>query len=261
MIRPRWALAALAAGLFAVPSIAHAQDETGKGSLGATLGYPLILSPGELKWGQKPRLMGKGNFQYVINNRWRTSFKFGYGWFGWSDQFNAPFVLQAEQAGGDTTKGDQLLIMNPFTAVVHYTHPLGKSWLGFVGLGPGAFRVNIQNDHRTIFDPVTHERYKFGSFGLSGELGAEYFLAANKNVSLLGMGSFDYLFGGASKEKFPSGYSGTYMFMDLNIGVNVYFKPPGAKSTPVPVAPAPLPSEMPPPSTPSAAPADTSKSK
>lgn len=256
MIWPRWALAALAAGLFAIPSIARAQDQTAKGSLGATIGYPFILSPGELKWGQAPRLMGKGHFQYVINKTWRTSFTFGYGWFGWSDKFNAPFILQAEQVNGDTTKGDQLLIMNPFTAVVHYTHPLSKSWLGFVGVGPGIFRVNIQNDHRTIYDPVTHERFKFGSFGLSGDLGAEYFLPANKNVSLLGMASLDYLFGGASESKYPSGYSGTYIFMDVNIGVNVYFKPPGAKSAPVPVLP---PAEEPPPSTPSAAPADTSK--
>jgi len=80
-------------------------------------------------------------------------------------------------------------------------------------------------------------------------------------VSLMGTGSIDYLFGGASKEKYPSGYSGKYMFMDLSFGVNVYFKPLGAKSTPKPVIPAEPPPTSTPPSTPSAAPADTSKSK
>jgi hypothetical protein len=223
------------------------------------LGYPFILAPGELKWGQMPRIMGKGHFQYVINQKWRTSIKFGFGWFGWSDKFNAPFILQAEQVNGDTTKGDQILIMNPFTAVMQYQHPLGKSWLGFAGLGPGVFRVDIQNDGRTIYDPVTHNRYKFGSFGVSGEAGAEYFLPANKNVSLLTMGSVDYLFGGASKEKYPSGYSGKYWFADISIGVNVYFKPLGAKTPPTP-APAPPPAaETTPPPMPVVAPADTTK--
>jgi len=250
LIRPRWALAALAAGLFAVPSVVQAEEIPGKGSVGGTIGFPIILATGELKQGQMPRLMGKANFQYVINKDWRTSFKFGYGWFGWSDKFNAPFILQAAEAGGDTTKGDQLLILNPFTATMQYTHELSKNWLAWVGAGPGVYRVNIQNDHRTIYDPVTHERFKFGSFGVSGTAGAEYFIPANKNVSLLGSATIDYLFN-SNTEKYPSGYSGKYMFMDLSIGVNVYFKPLGAKS-----APTPVPSEIPPPSS---TPADTTK--
>jgi len=255
LIRPRWALAALAAGLFAIPYAVHAQPAPGQGSLGATLGVPFIFAPGDLKHGQKPRIMGKGNFQYVVNKTWRTAFKFGYGWNGYNDEFNAPFILQAEQVNGDTTKGDQLVIMDPFTAVLQYMHPMGKSWMGYAGAGPGVYRVNITNDGRTIFDPVTHERFKFGSFGLSGEAGAEYFLPSNKNVSLSLNGTLNYLFS-SHKDKFPSGYSGPYIFADFGIGVNVYFKPLGAKSTPTPMLP---PTEVPPPSTPSAAPADTSK--
>jgi hypothetical protein len=223
------------------------------GSLGATLGVPFILAPGELKWGQKPRIMGKGNFQYVINKSWRTSFKFGYGWNGYSDEFNAPFTLQAAEAAGDTSKGDQLVIMNPFTATVHWTHEMSKNWMWYVGAGPGVYRVNIQNDHRTIYDPVTHERFKFGSFGISGTGGMEYFLPSNHNVSLLGTATVDHLFS-SFKDRFPSGYSGPYTFMDVSIGVNVYFKPLGAKSTP---APAPTPAKLP--SEESGAPADTTK--
>ena len=249
---PRWALAVLAAGLVAIPSVVHAEPTQGDGSLGATLGVPLVFSPGDLKHGQKPRIMGKGNFQYVMNRKWRAAFKFGYGWNGYSDAFNAPFVLQAAEPAGDTTKGDQLTIMNPFTAVVHYMHPMGKNWLGYLGGGPGVYRVNITNDHRTIFDPVTHERFKFGSFGLSGEGGAEYFLPSNKNVSLTLAGTVNYLFD-KNKDKFPSGYQGTYIFADVSLGVNVYFKPLGAKSTPAPAA---APSEAPPPG---GAPADTTK--
>jgi hypothetical protein len=203
--------------------------------LGATFGVPIILGPGELKWGQEPRLMGKGNFQYVINRTWRASFKFGYGWSGYNDAFNAPFVLQAAEVNGDTTKGDQLVIMNPFTATVHFTRALSKNWMWYVG-----------------GDPVTHERFKFGSFGSSGTGGMEYFLPSNKNVSLLGVATVDHLFS-SYKDRFPSGYAGPYTFMDVSIGVNVYFKPLGSKSTPTPAA---LPSEAPPAG---GAPTDTTK--
>ena len=230
----RWALAALAAGSIAFPSVVHAQYAAGKGSLGGSLGVPTILATGELKRGQRPRIIGKGHFQYVMDNDWRLSFRGGFGWLGYSDKFNAPFLLQAAAAGGDSTRGDQLVILNPFTAVLTYTRRMSKSWQAFVGAGPGAYRVNIQNDHRTLFDPVTHSRYRYGSLGASGEGGMEYFLPANRNVSLEGVGTIHYLFKG-NKDRFPSGYSGKHMFLDLSLGVNVYFRPLGAPSPPATV--------------------------
>lgn len=227
----RWALAALAAGLVAFPSVVQAQYAPGKGSLGGSLGVPEILATGELKRGQRPRMIGKLHFQYVMANDWRLSLRGGFGWLGWSDKQPAPFVLQAEQPGGDATRGDQLLIFNPFTAAITRTQKLSGSWQAFLGAGPGAYRINIQNDHRTIFDPVTHDRYKFGSFGLSGEGGAEYFLPANRNVSLEGVASIHYLFDD-HKDRYPSGYSGKHIFSDLSIGVNVYFRPLGSPAPP-----------------------------
>jgi hypothetical protein len=247
----RWTLAALAAGLVAFPSIVQAQYAPGKGSLGGSLGVPRILATGELKQGQKPRIIGKAHFQYVMDHDWRLSLRGGFGWLGYSDE-PAPFVLQAEQPGGDPTRGDQLLIFNPFTAVLAYTPQLSANWQGFVGVGPGAYRINIQNDHRTIFDPVTKDRYKFGSFGASAEAGAEYFLPANRNVSLEGVTTFHYLFSD-HKDRFPSGYSGKHMFADVSIGVNVYFRPLGS-----PAPPSAIPSEG---ETGSEAPADTSASQ
>src|SRR5262245_37647255 len=247
----------MALGLVALPSVVHAQYAPGKGSLGGSVGVPFILAPGELKRGQEPRVIGKLHFQYVFKPDWRLSLRAGYGWLGFSDEVDAPFILQAEQANGDTTKGDQLLIYNPFTAVMQYTHTFNKTWMAFLGAGPGVFRVNIQNDHRTIFDPVTHERYKYGSFGLSGEGGAEYFLSANRNVSFEGLGSLNYLFE-SNKDKFPSGYSGKNIFLDFSFGVNVYFRPLGS-----PAPPAPVPSETQPGEAPPAteAPTDTTGTK
>jgi hypothetical protein len=214
---------------------------------------PTILATGELKRGQRPRIIGKLHFQYVMSRDWRLSLRAGFGWLGYDDT-PAPFVLQAEQPAGDPTRTDQLVIFNPFSAVLAYTHKLSDSWQGFVGAGPGMYRVNIQNDHRTIFDPVTHARYRYFSPGASAEGGAEYFLAANRNVSLEGVSSIHYLLRD-NKDRFPSGYSGKHMFLDVSIGVNVYFRPSG---TPAPPPEVPSEGTGETPIAPSEAPADTS---
>lgn len=116
--------------------------------------------------------MAKANFQYVINRNWRTAFKFGYGWFGWSDEFNAPFVLQAAEVNGDTTKGDQNLVLNPFTATIEYTHEINKNWMWFLGGGtrrlPGEHPERSPDDLRSrdpralqirLVRPLRHRRH------------------------------------------------------------------------------------------------------
>jgi len=214
---PRLALAATAMGLAISPSLVHAQYVAGKGSLGGSLGVPVIMATSELKEGQHLRLMAKGHFQYVISPDWRLSLRGGFGWWTYSSKAKAPFVLQADSPEGDSTRVDQFTLLNPFTAAVVFTHRFDESWQTFVGGGPGMYRINIENDHRTIFDPVTHERFRTWSPGVTGELGMEYFIPANRNVSLEGVGTIHYLLK-THEDKFPSGYSGHHAFLDLSLG-------------------------------------------
>lgn len=236
----------MASGLALLPAPAFAQYATGKGSLGGSVGVPILLATSELKAGQRPRLMGKAHFQYVLTHQFRLSMRGGFGWLGYTRDEPAPFPLQAKEPGGDPTRIDQLTILNPFSAVLQYTRMV-KNWQAFAGAGPGMVRVNILNDRRTIFDPVTHERYSYWSPSVGGEAGGEYFIPANRNVSFEGVGTFHYLLK-RNAEKFPSGYSGHHALFDFSVGVNVYFNPPGAAKPATPAtAPEGTPEEKKPP--------------
>jgi hypothetical protein len=216
----------LATGILFAPAPASAQYEPGRGSLGGTMGAPLIFSTSELRAGQRPRLIGKPHFQYVLNQDWRVSMRFGFGWLGYSEKQAAPFPLQAYNHDYTTisTRADQLDVVVPITATMSYVRNLNSSgsWKGFAGAGLGMYWVNLLNDRHTIFDPASHERFVFWSPGLGGELGAEYFVPANKSVSLEGVTTFHYLME-SHRGVFPSGYSGHYGFFDISFGVNVYF--------------------------------------
>ena len=192
-------------------------------------------------------MIGKAHMQYVLTPSLRLSFRVGFGWLGYTN-VKAPFVLQG---ASDSTRIEQLDILAPATASLLYTRNLSPKWKVFAGGGAGLYYVDLQNNHHTIYDPVTHERYKFVSTGVTGEAGLEYFLH-HPNVSFEWLGSINHLFD-ANTEKFPSGYAGRYGFFDFSFGVNVYFGTSGAP--PMPKEPAgSKPAAAP---APSAAPSDT----
>jgi hypothetical protein len=216
------ALAILALGVAVVPYSGHAQYGPEKGSLGASVGVPFFLTDSDMKTGQSPRLIFKYHFGYVITEKWRFSTRGGFGWVGY-DAVPAPFPLQ--QCCGDPpdeTKGDQLSIVMPFTFTMNYTHTLNDSWMLFGGLGPGLYNINIQNDRKTVHDPITFQRYKWWAPGIALEGGAEFFFPSNRNVSLEFMSTYNYMFS-SDEETYPSGYNGNHSFVDFNFGVNVYF--------------------------------------
>jgi hypothetical protein len=216
------ALAILALGVAVVPYSAEAQYSPESGSLGGTIGVPFFITDSDMKTGQSPRIMLKYHFGYVMTEKWRFSTRGGYGWVGY-DIVPAPFPLeQCCDNPPDLTKGDQLTSIMPFTATVDYTHTLSDSWMLFAGLGPGLYKLNVMNDRKTVSDPVTFERYKWWSPGVSVEGGAEFFFPTNRNVSLEFMSTYNYILS-ADEEKLPSGYNGNHSYIDFNFGVNVYF--------------------------------------
>lgn len=232
MRRLVWTPALLAAGLAILPATAAAEYAPGKGSLGGSLGMPFLYSRQELARGQRPRIIGKLHFQYVFTPSMRLSLRGGFGWLGYNGTEPTPYPFPSDNGGFDTTRVDQLTTIIPASAALVYTDDIGSSrWKWFAGGGLGVYRMNIMNDRKTVYDPVTYDRLKFTSLGATGEVGVEYFLPANKNVSFEWLGTGHFLFA-TYAGKYPSGYKGRHGFVDFSFGVNVYFNP-GSESPPV----------------------------
>jgi len=243
----RWTPALLAAGLAILPAAASAEYASGQGSLGGSLGAPFLFATGEMRAGSQPRVMGKAHFQYVFTPSMRLSLRAGWGWHHFSGDEPAPYPYPSDnstQSGGvyDSTRVDQLTTWVPVSVALVHTADLGDAgnWKWFGGGGLGIYWFNIMNDRRTIKDPVTLKALSNVSPGINGELGVEYFLPANKNVSFEWTGTMHYLFE-SNGGKYPSGFSGRHGFFDLSFGVNVYFGTGSAKP-----APAAAPAETPP---------------
>jgi hypothetical protein len=216
------------------PTLAAAQYAPGRGSLGGSIGLPFLIATQEFKDGQKPRLIGKAHFQYVVAPVWRLSFRGAFGWVGFDSDTPAPFPFNNDGGGFDTTRIDQLTVLNPFSAALQYTKRNGSVQY-FVGAGPGITKINVMNDRETIYDPSTFKRHSYWSWGVGGEGGAEYFLPANENVSFELAAALQYTLE-RNAEQFPNGYAGKHALFDVTFGVNVYFWPFGGPK-PAPAAP------------------------
>ncbi len=233
-MRRIWTPALLALGLAALSHPAGAQDTPGKGSLGGTLGVPLMLADEDLSGGLRPRAMMKLHFQYVMTPLWRLSFRVGFGWTGYSAEEPMPYPMYSSSGGVDSTGVDVLAYLYPFTASAVYTRSVAEGWKIVAGGGVGVYNVKVVNDRIRIFDPVTFERVSLWSPGLTLEAGTEYAIPANRNVSLEGNVTFHKMLHG-DEERFPSGFAGPHAFLDVNFGVNVYFRLPGSEPTVTPV--------------------------
>jgi hypothetical protein len=236
----RWTPALLAAGLAILPTTASAEYAPGKGSLGGSLGIPFLYATQEMRAGQRPRIIAKGHFQYIFTPSMRLSLRAGFGWTDYSADQMAPYPLPSDNttqssAFYDTTRVDQITTLMPFTAALVHTGDLSGSgsWKWFGGAGLGVYHINVMNDRRTVKDPETFKSLSYVSPGANAELGLEYFLPANKNISLEWLGTGHFLFPTHAGD-FPSGYSGRHGFVDLSFGVNVYFGTGGVDVTPEP---------------------------
>jgi hypothetical protein len=218
----------VALGLAALSHPSQAQETPGKGSLGGTIGVPIILSDQDLSTGLRPRLMLKLHFQYVMTPAWRVSVRGGFGWTGYASDVLAPYPFPSSSGGYDTTKVDQLTYLYPLSAGVDYVRSLDENWRVLGGVGFGVYNVTIVNDRNGIQDPVTRERYSLWSPGFTLEAGGEYSLPANRNVGFEGIVTFHQMLHGDDL-RYPSGFTGPHSFLDINFGVNVYFWPPGSE--------------------------------
>jgi opacity protein-like surface antigen len=265
-LRQRWAVAVLAA-MAIVVSDAHAEIRSGKASFGGLIGVPFFMGDSDLKEGQKPRLLGQANFQYVFNPSWRLSTEFGFGWIGYKDGTPTPYPVYDPDTGDSVNVRDDMLTkFQPLSAtLIHALRPQGKGWSPYIGAGVNFTRIEIVNKRLKIKDPTTFDAYVNWSPGVHAVGGFEYVLPSNSNVTFDWSARWSQLLK-RDEDNFPSGFTGKHSYLAVSFGVNVYFWPIGYKPVetakePVPeTAPvAPVAPETTPAPAPTPAPPDTSQ--
>ena len=218
--RVRSAGIALCAVLAVVsPCLAAEGMGPGRGAIGGQIGGSSFWADGDFSEGSKPRLGFSGHFRYVINNRLRWQVSPGFTWSGYSGAVAAP-VLDG-RFPQDVTKRTFLTLLFPMTFEMQVLLHREK-WHYHLGVGPGAYRLKVENRHNVLPDPVTFVNHSGIYPGVTAEIGIERFIRSLPSTSVEACVATHWVFA-ENQQDFPSGYNSFLAATELRVGGNYYF--------------------------------------
>lgn len=191
----------------------------GRGSVGGQVGSSFFVAGDDFSRGAQPRFSFAGSWRYVMSNhlRWQVSPYFTYAAYG--NEEPAPFP--DPQFPTDVTKDDVLAQVVGGNAQLQWTSGRGRT-IWHAGVGPALYRVMVQNRRKVLADPVTLERHRTLVLGATGEFGVERFSKSLPNTSVEATLAVHAAFA-TDDQKFPSGWSGLVVPVELRVGGHYYY--------------------------------------
>jgi hypothetical protein len=227
---------------------AGSANAPGTASLGGGLGGSYFLADADYTqardgggtgrgiWGSRDaaaRFAFAGNLRYVMSRHFRWQVSPGFLWSGYSGDGKVPF--RTAVSPDDSLRKHLLTLMMPVSFQIQLLQH-GKSWLWHEGLGPGIYRVWVEQNRRFVKDPVTERVHRGFYPGGSLEVGAEHFLRNLTAVSLEFSVESHFVFA-QRNDQFPSGFNSNLWTVEARFGANYHFNPmqlrkPASKAAP-----------------------------
>lgn len=244
--RARWVGLATAAMLMTASFSQAAEPgyESGKGGIGGLAGVSYFRFDRAFgaDWfdaysaGAQMRFSFAAQFRYVFSDRLRLQVSPGFTWAAYGSRYPAPFGDL--NFPDDQDKSDYLTLLVPVSAQLQYVIR-SDWWVYHAGIGPGVYRVWVQNHRKVLKDPESLRLHRGLYPGATVQFGAERFLknlpSTSIEAALVG-----HLVLAQDDDAFPSGINSNLSAIELRFGTNYYFGLGGP-----PPGPAPLPHEAP----------------
>jgi hypothetical protein len=203
--------------------------KAGKGGIGGQIGgsyfgFDRMFGGdwfGDYSDGAMPRAGFAAQFRYVQSRHWRWQVSPGFTWSAYKTGTDLPFT--DVNAPADRVKDRVLTLVVPITAQMQYVMRRGQ-WFYHAGVGPGLYRVWIENHRKVLRDPETLRLHRGLYAGGTFELGVERFLKSITTTSIEASWSNHLVFT-QRDDQFPSGFNSNLMAMEWRLGVNYYFDP------------------------------------
>ena len=210
----------------ACPAFSDPNYAPGKGGIGGAMGGSYFRLDrtfgadwfGDYSAGAQARFSFDGNFRYVINRNFRWQLGPGFTWSAYS---NVDTAFRDINFPTERTKDQNLTLVTPITAQLQYTIRRGQ-WIYHAGLGPGVYRVWVENHRKVLKDPTTLKLHRGVYPGAVVQFGAERFLSGITNLAVE-VSSANHLIFAQRDEQFVRGYNSNLLVNELRLGVNYYF--------------------------------------
>jgi hypothetical protein len=219
----------VALALLATASLSHAQSADsvatkgalpGRGGIGGQIGSSYIFQEGDYSSGAQPRFSFIGHFRYVISKRWGWQVSPSFTWNGYVSHVNAPFVDLNFPTEPQNKEFYLTQVVGAAGEIQYFGGKPQKRW--HIGVGPGLYRVVIQNHRKVVKDPVSLELHSTTHLGTTAEFGYERFMHKLPNTSIELTLATSRVFA-KDDTKFPSGWNGVPQLVEIRLGAHYYY--------------------------------------
>ena len=202
----------------------------GRGGIGGQIGSAWMFSEGDYSSGSQPRFSFIGHFRYQIDHRlgWQVSPYFT--WNGYVSSVAAPYTDINFPAEGTQKENYLTQVLGASTELQWFSGSGRQRW--HLGFGPAVYRVVIQNHRKVVKDPLSLELHSGTHLGGTAEYGYEKFMKKLPNTSIEVTAAWHIAFA-KSDVRWPSGWNGNPMLLELRAGAHYYynFRKPKPKPT------------------------------
>jgi hypothetical protein len=191
----------------------------GRASVGGQFGGSYFFADGDYTAGALPRFAFAGSFRYVVNPWFRWQISPGFTWTGYRSGHPIPFTDVNRPSF--TTKREFITLVAPVSTQAQILIARAPLY-AHIGLGPGIYRVWIEDDRDPVKDPVTFRVHRGLYPGLTAQVGIEHFTKTLPSTSIEFDVAWNWIMA-ERDEQFPSGFNSSLATAEGRIGVNYYF--------------------------------------
>lgn len=210
--------------------------QPGQASLGGGMGLSRFMADADYTssrdgggkgrdlWGTRDAAMRfafAANLRYTASKHTRWQVSPGFLWAGYKDNARSPF--RTDYFPTDSLKGKWLTLVMPASFQFQFLQR-GQKWLFHEGVGPGVYRVWVEQDRHVVKDPATKRLHRGFYPGATAEFGMERFTRVLPAVSIEVSAASHYVFA-ERDEQFPSGFNSNLWTVEARIGANYHFNP------------------------------------
>lgn len=209
-------------------SLAHAEDQRGRASIGGTVGVSRFLTGGDFRVAAEPRPAGELVFGYMYRSHTQFVSHVGYTWNGYKTCYTADGRVRCDGWKGIASRyaGVELYPGEPAIAKASYaTAEIQHNW-GFahlqphLNLGVGLYGWRVGTTRHAIKDPVTQKELRGMAPGLNVGVGVEDFVGPRVSLDAELAAHYILL---SDKTSFPTGFNNNPTLGELRFTARWYF--------------------------------------
>lgn len=223
------AFLALTLALGCVASLAHAEDQRGRASIGGTIGVSDFVSGGDFTTGNEFRPAGELVFGYVYGTKTQFVSHAGYTWNGYKTCFQQDGRTRCDGWGGlaaERYTGVELYPNEPAIVKTSYaTAEIQKNFgIGHLqphlNLGVGLYGWRVGTTRHAIKDPVTQKELRGMAPGLTVGFGVEDYVGPRVALDFEAVTHYIML---SDKAAYPTGFNDNPTLAQLRFSARWYF--------------------------------------